>query len=130
MLTFNNIQPNCLLTIYPIIFFLYPRLLLPSTQHWYDIPDWLEAHGYDVFVFSFKSIYLKNRIKELQAFLELSKGDAYHFVADKNCREELNWLQQSNSTVIKTLTLGEAPRHSHMNYLSWAISLAENELTC
>ena len=130
MPTFDNLRPNCLLTRYPIIFLSGRTSLFRFGSSWRDIPDWLEAHGYDVLVFKFSSNSHQKRINELKSFLELSKGDPYHFVGEKSSIKELEWLQSLNNKCVKSLTIGEAPRHSHSKYLSWAISLAENEMTC
>ena len=125
MLTSNN-----LLTHHPIIFLTKSRFLHNSSSYWEGVPEFLEEHGYDVLEFKFHSYFLAKRLQELKAFLDLSKGDAYHFMGDSTTQQELKWLQRLNHPCVKTITLSEAPRHSRKNYINWAISLAENELTC
>ena len=139
MLTFNffknhqkyqyELIPNCLLTLYPIIF-------VGSQNR--EIQNCLEAHGYDVF---------EIKKSEIQDFLKLTKGQCFHFATDEHHIKlldrailEQNYKPQS-ITLISPLNLrSKNPKAQYLkwvkmteaassHYLQWAISLAEKDLT-
>ncbi len=100
-----SLQPNCLLTSHPIIFLSGKTSLFYFGKYWNCIPEWLEAHGYDVMEFNFSKNSRETRIQELQSFLELTKGEALHFAGDASSLDELNWLAKQDMPTEASLTM-------------------------
>lgn len=100
-----NLQPNCLLTRYPIIFLSGKTSIFYYGRYWNCIPEWLEAHGYDVLDFEFSHNSFTQRTHELQSLLDLLKGESFHFAADVSSIDELEWLAQNQMSSVRSLTL-------------------------
>ena len=179
-----QIHPNCLLTKHTIVFLSGKTSLFYFGRYWNYIPSWLEAHGYDILEFTFAKNNSNHRKDELLAFLELSEGEAYHFIGDASAHEEMHWLALQNHPSVKSLSIATTKNHTPhckeihylpltliektsgnrnywqfatffhslwqaplefnvvglgcskewgsiaRQYLNWAISLAENDLSC
>ncbi|MCB9026837.1 MAG: hypothetical protein H6625_11000 [Bdellovibrionaceae bacterium] len=117
-----------MLTKYPIVFLSGPDSIFYSGRYWNYIPDWLEAHGYEVLDFNFSKDSYVQRVAELKALINLTEGSRYHYIADPSLKKELEWLAQQDFSAIQSLSMvSSQPITLHNKSINnLVISLAQN----
>jgi hypothetical protein len=121
-----ELTPNCLLTRHPIVFLTGRRSLFYFLSYWNEIPAFLTAHGYQVYILPlpwkpkaalpFLRQYFRRRRKD---------GEKFHFVIDSSLRslfEEL--LQEDPPAQIASLScVGFLHREETPHFLNGKSSL-------
>lgn len=98
-----ELQPNCLLTRYPVIFLSSRRSLFRLFEHWNKIPKFLREHGYEVMT-------LEPNIRAEKKSV-LSSLDALaspcHVIGDASALHLIEAISESKIQNIASLTLVE-----------------------
>lgn len=109
------LEPNQLLTRFPLIFISGRRSLFYFMRYWNWIPSSLRAHGYEVHELQLPWRNRRLRQTRLRAFLDLcqKEGIQAHFVADASARDELRLLEAYAGNEVLSCTQVESAGHQH-----------------
>src|SRR5690606_33726579 len=90
----QSLQPNCLLTQYPLLFLTGRRSIFYFQGYWNWIPRFLSDHGYEVMTLDLPWRKKGARRQVLEEFLRVAdeKGLKFHFIGDATCESDLEWL--------------------------------------
>jgi len=93
-----ELTPNCLLTRYPIVFLTGHRSLFYFLSYWNEIPAFLTAHGYQVYVMPLPW-KTKAAGKFLQHYFQRrsSQDQKFHFVIDPSLYSVFESLLQDGA---------------------------------
>ena len=86
-----ELQPNVLMTRYPLIFVPGKRSLVYFLHYWNQIPEYLAAHGYEVYTLTLPWRNSERRKKALENSLRLleNKGQKFHLFVDGDTSVEV-----------------------------------------
>ena len=84
------LSPNVLLTRRPLVFITGKRSAFFFKSYWRNIPLFLRAHGYEVYILSLP--WIKNRDQFFQTWLKENKNRGAHLFVDKPTSEEFEKL--------------------------------------
>src|SRR5690606_31059756 len=123
----TNLQPNCLLTRYPIVLVTGHKSILNFAAYWDVIPRYLRDHGYEVIELPTAWRLPSRRRLHILQFLEQSRGRKFHFIFDKTAKNERIWLDSLRLEAVKSTALVNFPVKGpgEQDFLCIAISLAE-----
>lgn len=95
------LQPNCLLTRYPVVFLTGPRSIFYFRKYWNAFPVYLAEHGYEVFTvhLPWKGPARKQKLREFLAEQERTEK-VFHFVVDAATSVELAEVLHASPAVL------------------------------
>jgi hypothetical protein len=126
------LQPNCLLTRYPVCFLHGYKTLFNAFRYWKGAPDYLSAHGYQVFELAVpwradaetRSLYLKTQLDELTFRFE-----KVHLIGRDAAARDIEVLLAKNPGLKAGLQSVSTISDIGPGLLQHCISLAEYDLT-
>jgi hypothetical protein len=103
-----ELEPNCLLTRWPLLFISGPRSLFYFTSYWNLYPSYLAEHGYEVFKLSLPWKNSTARKDYLRQFIQAQEqqGGKFHLIVDEYSMHEFSdVLKNSPSECLISLTV-------------------------
>lgn len=92
-----TLQPNCLMTRWPVVFITGPRSIFYFAHYWNLYPVFLAEHGYEVFTIHLPWKKAAERRDRLLGILTAEAGKKFHFVVDESTYTELAPLLNSHT---------------------------------
>lgn len=103
-----ELEPNCLLTRWPLVFLTGPRSFFYFSKYWNLYPSFLAEHGYEVFTLHLpwsKKALRRARFKQFLKQQEQNPGKQFHLVMDSATLKDLEGvLQEDRPECIASLT--------------------------
>lgn len=108
-----ELQANCLLTRYPLVFITGRRSLFYFLKFWNWIPQILAEHGYETFVLNLPWRKPALRRQALKKFLSNCEKNnkKVHLIAEESAEKDLTWLSQLPDESIKSCWIIRSKRH-------------------
>lgn len=101
-----ELEPNCLLTRWPLLFITGPRSIFYFSSYWNIYTSFLAEHGYEVFTLNLPWNNTELRHKRFQFFLDQQEKNKRHFhlVLDRPTFEELKDILQERRYCVVSVT--------------------------
>lgn len=121
----SDLQPNRLLTRYPLVFLSGKRSLFYFMTYWNQIPSYLANHGYEVFLKPLPWSKDELRLEKIHQFLEYKsqQNKPLHLIIDSSSQSQVeSLLNQHSYPCVRSLSLIQSPTPIP-NPLFWKIHL-------